>query len=132
MEWNFKNLWIFYSSTNSHSIGPVIYYIILYPVFIQNFSLVSLMSYFLWIMMQTRFTHFISFWCLLNFFFSVTAHSLLFSQGVSALFSFHILCWVSCTVEWSFPVSCSTWFSASYINWHTGKLSTGLEVWRVG
>lgn len=131
MEWNFKNLWIFYSSTNSHSIGPVIYYIILYPVFIQNFSLVSLMSYFLWIMMQTRFTHFISFWCLLNFFFSVTAHSLLFSQGVSALLSFHILCWVSCTVEWSFPVSCSTWFSVSYINWHTGKLSTGLEVWRV-
>ena len=98
-----------------------------YPVFIQNFSLVSLMSYFLWIMMQTRFTHFISFWCLLNFFSSVTAHSLLFSH----LLSFHMLCWVSCTVEWSCPVSCSTWFSVSHINWHTGKLSTGLEVWRV-
>lgn len=129
MEWNFKNLCISYSSTKSHLIGPVIYYIILYPVFIQNFSLVSLMFCFLWIMMQTRFTHFISLWCLLNFFSFVTAHSLLFSH----LFSFHILCWTStcCTVEWSFPVSCSTWCSVSHINWHTGKLSTGLEVWRV-
>lgn len=48
------------------------------------------------------------------------------------LFSYSF-CWTStcCTVEWSFPVSCSTWCSVSHINWHTGKLSTGLEVWRV-
>lgn len=128
MEWNFKNLWISYSSTNSHSVGPIIYYIILYPIYIQNFSLVSYMSCFLWIMMQTRFTHFISFWCLLNFFSSVTAHFLLSSH----LFSFHIFYWVSCTVEWSFPcvifnlIFC---FPYKLTYWWTVNWSWGLETW---
>ena len=86
------------------------------------------MSCFLWIMMQTRFTHFISFWCLLTFFSSVTAHFLLSSH----LFSSHIFYWVSCTVEGSFPcVICNLifCFPCKLTCWWTVNWSWGLETW---